>query len=57
MSKHEPRVSSELKEYDNEIKTYFTTFGTKSTCNVLYEIFQILDNTEKIKVINLIKNK
>jgi hypothetical protein len=58
VSKHEAQLSSNLKNgSDNNIDVHFTRFGTTAACKAIYDIIDLLDNDNKIKVIEVMKNK
>ena len=54
---HECIISKEMKERDDDIKISFTTWGHRAGCRAVSEIIELLDESSKLKVVNMIKNK
>jgi len=57
ISVHEAIISHEMKDKDENINVRFTTFGNRAACRAVYDIFQLLDDDMKVKVIEMMKNK
>lgn len=57
VSKHEAQLSSNLKSENNDIEVKFTIFGTTVACKAVNEIIDLLDDNNKAKITEYMKNK
>lgn len=57
VSKHEAQLSSNLKSENKDIEVRFTVFGTTVACKAVNEIIDLLDDNNKRKITEYLKNK
>lgn len=57
VSKHEAQLSSNLKSENEDIEVKFTIFGTTVACKAINEIIDLLDDNNKTKITDYLKNK
>lgn len=57
VSKHEILVSERIKKVSDDYNVSFTKWGSRACFNALYDIIDILDEDNKLKVLEMIRNK